>query len=579
MPCNLSDAPSLSVATLPHKAVVMGFGSKLIIGRYPLGDEATPSPHNSVLVDDGQIVRAVAFLHIPDGPLCVVSAGDKKFINVYNVSSWKQNNPNALQNSSDDDDDEGGMDTADILDDEARRKSKANAQPVTLKKHQLAKAEYWKPSYQYGPHTKRITSLATCSEGTIVFADKFGEVYRIRLSWSPSHTIEVDGDATKPATFLLQHFSTISTLYLTAPVPRIEPVAASEERSGVACRRLFTCDKDRHARVSRFPETYVVEQFLWTRNSVQSAVTCVAEISYVEDEAVYDSTYHHNAARVNKHNKSLNAPYSYYVTGTHAGDVHFWAAKNNVSIESDNETFHLIGTFRPRSPDGQPENFGPVVGVTVLTSVMDRFGHPLHPRDCPRGVLVAYEQCSDVFFVPIYDNVGAHSMHPAMVSASRTSLDARPVAMVGSNEATAFILKRNGHVSFMHLCIVAPPEKGMPTKTCSFNANIPAEVQELPVRMPFLEERIKAVMCGPAAVEEGAQTATGTDRLSELEALDLCASWRYEVVDPRTRRRDNNEVDGDDGSNESGGDEGEETGSAPKKGNGKRARVETERVH
>ncbi|KAG5468977.1 hypothetical protein LSCM4_02370 [Leishmania orientalis] len=578
---SMSDAPSLSVATLPRKAVVMGFGSKLIIGRYPLGDDTTPSPHNSIVVDDGQVVRAVAFLQIPDGPLCVVSAGDNKFINVYNVSSEKQNNPNALQNSSEDDEgnDEGGKGTADRVDDVQRKNSTTSAQPASFKRQRLAKAEYWKPSYQYGPHTKRITSLATCPEGTIVFADKFGEVYRIRLSWSPLHTIEVDGDSTKPATFLLQHFSTLSTLYLTAPVPRIEPVAASEERSGVACRRLFSCDKDRHARVSRFPETYVVEQFLWTRCAVQSAVTCVAEITHVEDAAVYDSSYYQNAARVDKQNKLLNAPYSYYVTGTHGGDVHFWAAKNNVPIESNNETFHLICTFRPRAEGGEPEDFGPVVGVVMLTSAVDPFGSPRHPCDCPRGVLIAYERCSDVFFVPLYDNVGTHGMHPAIVSASRVPLDARPAAVVGSNDATAFVLKRNGHVSFIHLNAVAPPTTEMRAKTCSFNANFPVEVQELPVRVPYLEERIKAVMCRPAAVKQGTPAADGADQLSELEVLDLCASWRYEAVDPRARRQRHDEGGDEDGSEESG-DDGEECELPPKKCNGKKkARVEVEEAH
>ncbi|AIO01353.1 hypothetical protein LPMP_330600 [Leishmania panamensis] len=574
MPRNLNDASSLSVATLPRKAVAIGFGTKLIIGRYPLGDDTTPSPHNSVMVDDGQIVRAVAFLQIPDGPLCVLSAGDKKFINVYNVSSRKQNNPNALQNSSDEDDDEGRTDTADLMGSEARRKSTTNAGPASFKKSQLAKAEYWKPSYQYGPHTKRITSLATCSEGTIVYADKFGEVYRIRLSWSPSHTIEVDGDATKPAVFLLQHFSTISTLYLTAPVPRIEPVAASEERSGVACRRLFTCDKDCHVRVSRYPETYVVDQFLWTHSAVQSPVTCVAEIACAEDAALYGSSYHYGASCVKRPNKSLSAPYSYYATGTHAGDVCFWAAKNNVPVESNSETFHLISTFHPRAPGGQPENFGPVVGMTVLTSSIDSFGNPRHPRDCPRGVLIAYERSSEIFFVPIFDNVGTYAMHPAMVSATRTPLDARPVAMVSSNETTGFVLKRNGRVSFLHLCVVASPTTELP-KTCSFNANIPVEVQELPIRVPYLEERIKAIMCGPAAEEGTAPAAAGDDKLSELEALDLCASWRYEAVDPRTRRQRNDEVDGDDDSSEGGGDEGGEAFSSPRKGNDKKkARVE-----
>ncbi|KAG5469329.1 hypothetical protein LSCM1_02544 [Leishmania martiniquensis] len=588
MPHNLSDAPSLSVATLPRKAVVMGFESTLIIGRYPLGDDTTPSPHNSIVVDDGQVVRAVAFLQIPDGPLCVVSAGDKKLINVYNVSSERHNNPKALQNSSSDVDDDisdgqgggdGETDTADCVGGDHRRSFIAGPPPTSSRGKELAEAEYWKPSYQYGPHTKRITSLATCPEGTIVFADKFGEVYRIRLSWSPSHTIEVDGDSTKPAAFLLQHFSTISTLYLTAPVPRIEPVAASEECSGVACRRLFTCDKDRHARVSRFPETYVVEQFLWTRCAVQSAVTCVTEIAYVEDEAVYDSSYYKNAARVNKQNKLLNAPYSYYVTGTHAGDVHFWAAKNNLPIESNSETFHLISTFRPHTAGGQPEDFGPVVGVVMLTSGMDDLGCPRHPRDCPRGVLIAYERCTDVFFVPIYDNVGAHSMHPVMVSASRTPLDARPAAVASSNDATAFVLKRNGCVSFLHLSAAAPSETGVPAKTCSFNANIPVKVQELPVRMPYLEERIKAVMCRPAALADGGPTGSGSDQLSELEALDLCASWRYEAVDPRARRQRNDESGDEDGS-DSGGDEGEESDPSPNRSKGrKKARVEVEKAH
>lgn len=561
MPRNLSDAPSLSVASLPRKAVVMGFGTKLIVGRYPIADDATPSPHNSVVVDDGQVVRAVAFLQIPDGPLCIVSAGDSKYINVYNISSWKQNNPNTLQNSSDEDEAPDAPETGATA-------SAAAAATASGEAAQRTKPEYWKPAFQYGPHTKRITSLATSPEGTIVFADKFGEVYRIRLSWSPSHTIEVDGDATKPAAFLLQHFSIISCLYLSGPVPRLEPVAASEERSGVACRRLFTCDKDRHARVSRYPEAYVVEQFLWSRSSAQSAVTCVTEIPYMEDAAVYDAAYYDTAARVNKQNKALNAPYSYYAVGTHAGEVHFWAAKNDVPATSDAETFRLIGTFRPRGTDGQPTDLGPVVGVTVLTSAMDRFGHPRHPRDCSRGVLVAYEQSTDVLYVPIYDNMGAHSMHPAMVSATRFTLDARPVAMVGSNVATAFVLKRNGHVSFVRLCDVAPPANGEPAKTCSFNANIHVEVRELSVKVPYLEERIQAVMCTPVDADGAAAG------VSELEALDVCAVWRYEAVDPRTRRQGNGD-DEDGESNDSGADDGE-SASAPagKNGSKKKARVE-----
>jgi hypothetical protein len=578
-PVNPNDAPSLSVATLARKAVVMGFGTKVIIGRYPLDDSLSPSPYNSVLVDDGQLVRAVEFLQISDGPLCVVTAGDNKYINVYNISSWKQNNPLAVENSSDDDDSHSDGDAAvhvsqlDIMNDEARHKASQSAKGSAKEKRELAKAEYWKPSYQYGPHAKRITSLATCSEGTIIFADKFGEVYRIRLNWSPSHTIEVDGDSAKPATFLLQHFSILSTMFLTSPIPRIEAVSSSEERSSVVCRRLFTCDKDRHARVSRYPEAYIIDQFLWTRNSAQSVVTCVAEIAYMEDAAVYDTTYNSNPQRVNKRNKAFNAPFSYYVTGTHAGDVHFWAARNNIPVESNEESFHLISTFRPRCADGTLEDCGAVVGITPLASSVDRLGYPRHPRDTPRGVLIAYERSCDVFFVPLYDNMGVYGLHPSIVATKRTTLAARPAAMVLSNDATAFVLKRDGAVSFVRLCDVPPSSTDNSVKTCSFNANIQVALEETDVKMPYLEERIKSVMCGPVTVS--ASSGTTNEGSTELEALDLSAPWRYEAVDPRTRKHGNDKDDSKD-SDSDREEDGEPPSTAKKADAGakKKARVE-----
>lgn len=562
-PVNPNDAPSLSVATLSRKAVVIGFGTKFIIGRYPLDDSSTPSPYNSVLVDDGQLVRAVGFLQIPDGPLCVVTAGDSKLINVYNVSSWKQNNPLAIEDSSDDDDGGDGavhVSEVDIMNDKARHGASQTVRANAKAMKELAKAEYWKPSFQYGPHAKRITTLATCAEGTIIFADKFGEVYRLRLSWSPSHTIEVDGDASKPAMFLLQHFSILSTMFLSSPIPRIEAVSSAEDRSSVACRRLFTCDKDRHARVSRYPETYVIDQFLWTRNSTQSVVTCVAEIAYMEDSAVYDTMYNTKAECVNKRNKSFNAPFSYYATGTYTGDVHFWAAKNYIPVEKNEEPFHLISTFRPRVAGGAFEDLGAVVAITVLTSGIDRFGYPRHPRDSPRGVLVAYERGCDVFFVPIYDNMGPYALHPAIVATTRTTLTARPAAMVPSNDATAFVLKRDGTVSFLRLCDVPPPATGCPARACSFNANISVELRETDVKMPYLEERIRSVMCGPALTSPPDGVAGG-ERQTELEALDLSAPWRYEAVDPRTRRRESGRED----SKESESDEEVEEASSPGK--------------
>lgn len=571
--------PSLSVATLPRKAVAISFGTKLIIARYPLSNNAPPSPFNSVLIDDNQLIRAVAFLQIPDGPLCVVTAGDGKYINVYNISSWRQNNPNAVQNSSDDEYDfDIGAENQPVSVDVSSEAAHGKSPSLAMEKEDLTNSRTWTPSYRYGPHTKRITSLATCPEGTIIFADKFGEVYRLRLSWSPSHTIEVEGDATKPAVFLLQHFSVMSTIFLSAPVPRVDPIASSEECSNVACRRLFTCDKDCRIRVSRYPETYSIEQFLWTAGTERSAVTCVTEIPYPEDEAVYHSSSTANGKVVGQRNKDFTEQFSYYVTGNYKGEVHFWAARNNLSKDSSEEPFSLICTYTAST---ESESLGAVVAVAYITAGVDKLGNPRHPRDTPRGVLIAYEKSPNIHFVPVYDNLGMYQLHPTPIHATRTAIGSCPAAMTVSSSSSVFVLRRNGQVVFLNLSEVAhrTGEEAEKSKMCSFNANVQVAVEEMACEMPYLEERIKAATCGPAASSAPMKSPKSgkspslpstsshqdiTPISTQLESLDLFSQWRYESVDPRARRQQNEDGTKTQDSAESG-DSDVENSSEPTK--------------
>lgn len=467
-----SSEPSLSIASLPRKGLALGFGTKLILCRYPV-EGSHPSPLNSILIEDGQLVRAVAFLKIPDGPLCLVTAGDAKYINVYNIASSRENNPHPMSNEE--------------------------AAKTHLEKH-------WTPAYRYGPHSKRITSLVTTENGAIIFADKFGEVYRLCLSWSPEHTIAVVGDAKCPATFLLQHFSIISTMFLTSPVQRAGTARNTGELSSDLCRHLFTCDKDCHVRVSRYPDTYVVEQFLWSRNS-QSVVTCVAEIPYVLDEESLEEP----SSPVQTKDSPNDAPFHYYAVGCENGSVHFWAARNDLCGNDQADSLKLIATYIPE------EGRGPVVAVTHVLCSNTADGRELHARDAPQGVLIAYTNDTALTFIPLFSNLGESHLHPATVQATRVPMPQRPAAMISSDAATAMVVQRDGAVCFYRMSIEETPP---PTdrEMCSFNGNVKAKVTTLEQPMPFLEAKIRH--------------AVGDHLLS----LDLGAQWRSDTVDPRTRK-------------------------------------------
>lgn len=488
-----ANQPSVVVATLPPKCMAFGFGNKIVIGRYLSSDDATPDPINSIVIDDGQVVRGLAFLRIPDGPVCLVSVGDGKYVNVYNISSYKEDNPEAWGLASDDDRDD------------AENRKQAGCKEVT--KNDL-EAKKWVPSYRFGPHAKRITHVVATNHGTVMFGDKFGEVYRLNLGWSPEHTIEALGDSKAPAEFLLQHFSVLTKMHVTTPVPRLDPIASSELSDSIRCRRLFTCDRDRHARVSRYPETYQVEQFLWTKAPAQSVVTCIAEIPYLSDE---DFTFPETAGAV-KRDRKYNAPYSYYVTGHQDGRVHFWAASNTLPMDSPLETFHCFGHYKPEG------GLGPVVSVVYLAQDTDMVGNLRHPRDTPRGVVLAFEKSKDVFFYPVFDSVGDFGMHFSKIGGTVATLPDLPVSMVPSNDCTAICVLRNGAVALVRLVEAGYLDEvenyGDRPKLCSFNGNIYVELETVEEKMPFLVEKIQDMV-----------TVNGKNLLKEI---DLCAQWQSE---------------------------------------------------
>jgi hypothetical protein len=118
----------------------------------------------------------------------------------------------------------------------------------------------WAPVAVYGPHSKRIVHLEEDTlEGSVIIADKFGEVYSVRLD--PQSKAEPRGSS--EPTFLLQHFSLITAVLVSGMNPH---------------RRIVTCDRDCHIRVSHFPRVYDIETYLWAE-SPQAMTLSIVELS------------------------------------------------------------------------------------------------------------------------------------------------------------------------------------------------------------------------------------------------------------------------------------------------------------
>lgn len=583
--------PSLSTATFLDKALAIGYGKKVILGRFSaVGADASPCVDTTIMKDDEDMVRAVSFLSIPDGPLCLVSAGDAKKINVFNISSSEE--------------------------------YKDKSVPPTT------------PCYSFGPHAKRITHLTTSSEGVIVFADKFGEVYRLRLCWSPQHHIEPDGNSTSPAVFLLQHFSFFSCVFLSSPVPRIEGISSTEERDHIFCRRLFTCDKDCHTRCSRFPEAYIIEQYLWRKRPVgqaiassdsssppplqrQSVVTAMIEIP-AAGSLCHSSREGNTPIPSPKKNDGTSTPLatpspssvvetaaggldlplsslnahpshqqdcldwnSYYVLGHHDGCISFWKARNDLQCNDAHCSLEEISMYVPPSPVPLPsdststaavgEGSGGVVGLSYVIASAHQTGYPRHPDDAVRGVFAAHDRSCHVVFIPLLDsstNAGDH-LHVVLSKVRKVELPHPVVALRRCSVNTAVAITRASTIHFVELMLSSEVTKQKDMEAQEWNVCLRADykmegmrsalhrivLDERPGRTSDAGESVKGMGAKAAAGkgEDGkskinAKKNKGKEEDVEesgMETLDLWAQWQNEVMDPRKRKREENDEDED----------------------------------
>ncbi|RNF16824.1 uncharacterized protein Tco025E_05021 [Trypanosoma conorhini] len=463
-------------STREECTVAFGIATKIFLAR------SSETGEQVLTVDDGQVVRGTALLRAPSGALCVAAGGDGKHINVYHVGSAEP----SLESQS-----------------HARN----------------GRAGELRSLFSFGPHAKRITHVAACDEASILFADKFGEVFRLGLAWGLSDSLTLaPGDATAPM-FLLQHFSVMSTLFLSAPIRQAINDTAE-------ARRLFTCDKDCHVRVSCYPDTFRIEQFLWIE-APQSVVTSIAELPDLSERRQH----------------------SYFVTGNFDGEVHLWVADNTLTAACPTEPFTLLCCLpAPKEAGLNAEGATAVVSVVYVALPSSPDGVGKHAgKEYSRGVLVAYASTSDVVFVPLLQCNDDYRLSLSTENVTRMRVDSPPLAMVGLATNSALVLGRTGRVQVLQLVDVAGE----------------------PPAIRLAESRHAAL---ETAVGELAKGSGG----SLLKEMKLFSQWRYDAVDPRTRRtgktRTASEEDDDDDDDDH---EDEVTDSAPvedKLAGGKRPR-------
>ncbi|ORC90505.1 uncharacterized protein TM35_000083030 [Trypanosoma theileri] len=471
---------SVSIASVRGEGLIaIGINTKIFIVIHDGVKEQTG------VVDDGQVVRGVAFLQSSTGSRYLVSGGDGKRINMYSIPTLK------------------GI---------SEEQSNLFSAGIPL-------------SFSVGPHTKRITHVATCGDSTILFADKFGEVYRLSLTWTPDQTPNSGVTTTmikcgSAPVFLLQHFSVISTFFLSSPISGKSLMDHSTENGNektrtmlpLIGRRLFTCDKDRHARVSCYPDTFRIEQFLWNETP-QSVVTSITEIP--------------DPTGLGKN--------SYFVVGCFNGMIHLWVADNTLLDASTSEPFTLLTTL-------SPEDVG-VVNSTIPTTADDgattravvslvhvdmssSINTEIHTngKSNTQGIFIAYAGIKDVIFVPLKYDISTQKLSFSMETIKQTHLESFPLAMIGLNNDSAFLLGRDGCPRILRL----------------IHKETESTIQLVKECYAELEKEIVNYTQGAA------------DGTLLLRDMNLFALWNYDAVDPRTRKRNARAVSEDDDDNEDG---------------------------
>lgn len=447
-------AGSLSVCSLcDGSAVALCVETEILVAiRDGAEEEAV------VVLCGGQIVRGMSFLRAPDERLCLVSGGDGKFIAVQDVSSARRANAHSLQLGN------ATVDNATLL-------------------------------FRSRPHTKRITHVAVCDGATVLFADKFGEVFRLQLVWTTGTGLALASDEVVHA-FLLQHFSVLSTFFVSSAIPWIGCGNKGPTPDLFPRRRLFTCDRDCHARVSLYPETFRIEQYLWT-GAPQSVVTAIAEIQCQVEERRY----------------------SHFAVGNRNGWVHLWTADNATGAVGDASTTPFVPSGSFIEEDARTSGAGAVLSV-VHASVHAGEVHGRGEVALSQGILVAYEGVRDVLFVPLEEDGTGGKLSLSGCCALRVGLESPPLAMVGLGGDRAMVLQRSGRVQV--------------------------------VRLAYAESCVSARVCEESWLR-GLSNLTQRQLGALLGSTDPFSQWNYDTVDPRTRRRgrsdfsEGGDVDTEDG--------------------------------
>lgn len=463
--------PTLSYATVRSDgALLVAWDTSVLLTIHSLQGAA---PRTLLSFQDNQRVRAVAFVPLSDGgPTCVATAGDGKTVNLYRI--W-DNPPQSSSSSS------------------SSSMSRSTAELVA----------------HFGPHSKKIVSLSG-SEGCLVFSDKFGCVYRINVRYNrnadaveiaesvvvpeASSKAEAEEEGTKKdeankkkqkggadsdgsdnegeeaagAVFQLQHFSIITTMHLTL---------AHGKR-----KRLITCDRDGHVRVSNFPAVYDIEQYLWTEQP-QAAVTALTELMPLPCEGAA------------------------FAMGDRSGRVTFWCGANAPVPKNEGNSFSRVAVVNVAGLLNLSTPTAPILSVVPMLP-------PASSSDngaIAGGVFVSVDGCDRSLWIPI--RVGGFSYEvlteqavpvsfPPTAAAPSDSPQGvcSPVAVMSLGTSTAIAILRSGRCLFLRM-------KGE-------QQVVPEFEEEFPV--PLFEQHVSLWKSG-------------------LETLNVFGTWDFQTVDPRHR--------------------------------------------
>eukprot|EP00758_Cryptobia_borreli_P003957 Tbor_TRINITY_DN4088_c0_g1::TRINITY_DN4088_c0_g1_i1::g.11766::m.11766 len=400
----ISDTPKISFATCPYKGTTCAVAMENDLQVYEYINGTSIVTEKPFIIRSSQKIKCVSFVCLQKQPVLhadngtnadayysdsIIVGGDKKLLELFN---YRNSGHNYISNNKQ----EGGS--------------------------------YLPPVASFGPHQKRIEDIVVVHDNnnanlthstnlnstdvinnqtevkiaTIVFSDSCGEVFMVDLMKKESNVFQFQ----PVATFLLQHTATVLTTFNIMRYPSYN-------------MRLVTCDRDSHVRVSKFPNTFIIEQFLWAAtlkptggHFKQSSVIATEEPTTTntisESASVTEAVMGRNVSQapvtcVLEFRTGDVCESTIIVTGDVVGRVAIWSCSNGaagtVDLEDnqglpksvqagEDDEFHLIQTFDFSS--AAVEHGGEIIGLSQLSS-----------RNGNTGILVAINHADNMYFIPI----------------------------------------------------------------------------------------------------------------------------------------------------------------------------------